>query len=104
MVPFSRELKSQKRGEKIWALHLTNYTVNIRTIRPENISQMHGKKITLFKEKKLVFILVPESRTRSRSLGTQKPQSRSPETKIFRDFDNTITDHVLSVCSLVRDT
>ena len=51
MVPFSWELKSQQRSEKIWALH----TVNIRTKlrKPENILQMHGKMNTIWGEKSL---------------------------------------------------
>ena len=49
MVPFSWELKSQQRSEKIWALH----TVNIRTIRPENIFQMNGKMNTIYGKKSL---------------------------------------------------
>ena len=50
MVPFSWELKSQQRSEKIWALH----TVNIRTIRPENIIQMHEKINTIYGKKSAV--------------------------------------------------
>ena len=47
MVPFSRDLKQQKRSEKIWALH----TVNIRTIRPENILHMHVKLSAIYGKK-----------------------------------------------------